>query len=78
MIRETALARADERHWDDQWNRHFATCLACSAALKAKSVASQGCPMGAAIWKDRKEANDALAESIRLDREPLPGKGELF
>jgi hypothetical protein len=77
MTLQTTLARAEARHWDDQWRDHRLHCPPCSAAV-AKRRRNDLCPAGAEVREQRRLASRALAANRRLDKIPPAGQETLL
>jgi hypothetical protein len=73
---QTTLARAEARHWGDQWRDHRLHCPPCSAAV-AKRRWGDLCSAGAEVREQRRAADRELTANRRLDKNPLTGQEAL-
>lgn len=72
MSRQTTEARAEVRHWEQQWAGHLAGCSSCG------STRLDNCGQGIAIKGSLAIAKGALRYERELDARPMDGQAGLW
>lgn len=74
---QATMARAESADAERRWREHKAVCPRCSTAQRRRQQ-GQMCGQGAGVYSAMKSAAARLAQERELDKQPVPGQGELF
>jgi hypothetical protein len=75
---ETTLLRARTRATKLAWRRHCIDCVHCAGWKGRRGRGPGPCTTGSRLWLADESARRELADSIALDKLPIPGQEMLF